>query len=208
MSTSSQHRSGPVRSDVARAAILRATAELFEQKGYDNLTIEGIAARASVGKQTVYRWWPSKGALISECLFEGLIIPEAVTPPDTGDLKADLLSWINGIFRLLEQPRGEELLRSLIAAAAEHPDVGRRLRDALTDHEALAGRFRNAVASGQLSEDAPLQELIEGLIGTIILRALSRDPMDPAAVQRLLDIVLPDTPAQNRRRARPTNLAD
>ena len=113
MSTSSQHRSGPVRSDVARAAILRATAELFEQKGYDNLTIEGIAARASVGKQTVYRWWPSKGALISECLFEGLIIPEAVTPPDTGDLPERLPDVLEAIYAVFgtawDRPEGSAL---------------------------------------------------------------------------------------------------
>jgi len=61
-------RSGPVRSEAARQAILEATARLLVERGYDHLTMEGIAATAGVGKQTVYRWWPSKGAVIAECL--------------------------------------------------------------------------------------------------------------------------------------------
>lgn len=179
-----------MRSDAARLAVLTATAALFEERGYDQLTIEGIAARAQVGKQTVYRWWPSKGAIIAECLLEGLVLPETFTPPDTGDLRADFMTWVERIFRVLEQQRGQDLLRSLIAAAAEHPDVGRRLRDALAAEASFVRRLRSAADADQVSPDVPLLELGEALAGTIVLRALSREPIEPATAGRLFDAVL------------------
>ena len=52
------------RSGRAHAAILEATRELIVEVGYDGMSIEGIAGRAGVGKQTIYRWWPSKAALV------------------------------------------------------------------------------------------------------------------------------------------------
>ena len=185
-----QHRTGPVRSDAARLAVLDATAELFEEVGYDRLTIEGMAARAQVAKQTVYRWWPSKGAVVADCLFEGLILRRALTPLDTGDLIADFRTWIGSIFELLEQPRGEDLLRSLIAAAAEHPEVGRRFREALSAESAFTDRLRNAVKAGQLPAETPLRDLNEAIVGIVVIRALSRDPIDPAAAERLLEAMV------------------
>ena len=58
-------RSGPVRNENTHQAILEATAMLFAREGYDRLTIEGIAHEAHVGKQTIYRWWSSKGDLVA-----------------------------------------------------------------------------------------------------------------------------------------------
>ena len=52
----------------------------FAERGYDHLTMEGIAATAGVGKQTVYRWWPSKGAVIAECLLEGKLLTQPLAP--------------------------------------------------------------------------------------------------------------------------------
>lgn len=184
------HRSGPVRSEAARRAILDATAELFEEHGYERLTIEGIAARAHTGKRTIYRWWPSKGALIADCLLEGLILPDVIAPSDTGDLRADLTSWLTSVLRLVREPDGESLLRSLIAAAVEHVDVGRRLRASLGGDSALITRLRSAAAHGGLAPDAPFTEISEALVGAILLRALSREPIEPDAAERLLDAVL------------------
>ncbi len=122
-----EHRSGPVRSTAAREAILDATARLFHNQGYDRLTIEGIAKEAKVGKQTIYRWWPSRGALIGECLAEGRLIPVDFVVPDTGDLSADVETWLRSVLSILEKPQGGVLLRSLVAAATEDASVGAHL---------------------------------------------------------------------------------
>src|SRR5690606_9126745 len=120
-------RRGATRSQAARAAILAATSSLIERLGYDRVTIEGIASAAGVGKQTIYRWWPSKSAVVAECLLEGALLPETYAPPDTGDIGADLTEWLQRVFDFIAAPGHEAMLRSLIAAAVDNPEVGEHL---------------------------------------------------------------------------------
>ncbi|TQL74704.1 TetR family transcriptional regulator [Stackebrandtia endophytica] len=190
MNVMTGRRRGAVRSEAARRAILSATARLFAQAGYDNLAMERIAAEAGVGKQTIYRWWPSKGELVAECLLEGMLLPQRFALTDTGDLRADLVDWIQRLFDILSEPGGEGLLRSLIAAATENADVGRRLRDSLGGTSSIAVRLASAVASSQLRADAPLQEVGEALIGAVLVRALGRVPVAEGDAARLVDAVL------------------
>jgi len=186
----SDHRQGPVRSEAARLAVLDATSRLFAVKGYDHFTMEGVAAEAGVSKQTIYRWWSSKGALIAESLLEGRLFPDQFIPTDTGDIRRDLGSWLHQVFTLAEEPQGEFLVRSLIAAAAENAEVGRRLNEQLGATDSLTERLQKAVDAGQLRADAPLAEVGEALVGAVIMRALSRTPTDPEAIDRLISVVL------------------
>ena len=186
----SEHRQGPVRSEAARVAILDATARLFQDRGYENLTMEGIAAEAGVGKQTIYRWWPSRAALVADCLFEGRLFAERFSFPNTGDLRTDLVDWLDKIFEVFEQPAGELLWRSLIAAATENEAVGRRLHESLGIASSLVPRLRAAVDANDLRANAPVEEIGEALVGALILRALSRLPVQPGSAERLVDAVL------------------
>jgi AcrR family transcriptional regulator len=181
------HRSGPVRSTAARNAILEATARLFSQQGYDNLTMEGIAKEAGVGKQTIYRWWPSRGALIADCMIEGRLIPLENDIPDTGDLRHDLNVWLESINAIVADPRGASLLRSLVAAAAEDGAVGDRLAETLGIDQTLSLRFASAMRIGQLAEDAPIDQLGVAILGAIIVPILARRPIDPDEIRRLVD---------------------
>lgn len=185
-----ERRSGPVRSEAARLAILQATARQFAARGYDSLTMEGIAADAGVGKQTIYRWWRSKGEVVAECLLEGLLLPDRLTPPDTGDLRRDLVAWIDEIQQLRRPPEGESMVRSLIGAAAVNPEVGARLRDSLGGSASLEGRFESAIRAGQLRSDAPLDSLAEALVGAILLHALGRADGDSGYGARLVGAIL------------------
>lgn len=184
-------RSGPVRSEAARRSILAAAAEIFAERGYDHLTIEGIAARAGVGKQTIYRWWASKSDIVAECLLERSLLPDELTLPDTGDLRRDLTAWLRSIAAIMDGGQGEALMRSLIAAATENAEIGRRLRDSLGDADSLAGRLATAAGTEpHLTPATPFAELSEALVGAIVLRVLSRSPLDDAAIDRLLTAVL------------------
>jgi AcrR family transcriptional regulator len=171
-----EHRAGPVRSAAAREAILDATARLFHSGGYENLTIEGVAREAGVGKQTIYRWWPSRGALIAECLTDGRLFPLEFDVPDTGDVMADVEGWLERVLAVLEAPNGGALLRSLVAAAAEDAAVGDHLGASLGVDRFLSERFAVAVRDGQLPPDAPVEQLGQAILGAIIVASLGRTP--------------------------------
>jgi AcrR family transcriptional regulator len=187
-------RSGPVRSEAARRSILTAAAEIFAERGYDHLTVEGIASRAGVGKQTIYRWWSSKSDIVAECLLERSLLPDQLTLPDTGDLRLDLTTWLRRIAEVMDGGQGEALMRSLIAAATENVEIGRRLRDSLADADSLAARLAAATGTEpNLTPATPFAELSEALVGAIVLRVLSRSPLDNAAIDRLLTSILGPT---------------
>lgn len=184
-------RSGPVRSEAVRRSVLEAAAAIFQERGYDHLTIEGIASRAGVGKQTIYRWWSSKSDIVAECLLEGSLLPDQLSLADTGDIRRDLTEWLRSIATIVDSESGQPLVRSLIAAATENVDIGRRLRDSLADADSLADRLRGAMGSEpNLTPETPFVELSEALVGAIVLRVLSRSPMDDASIDRLLVAVL------------------
>src|SRR3954451_4883221 len=88
---------GRPRSETARAAILQAAAAELQERGFAATTVDAIAARAGVGKQTVYRWWPSKPDVVLEAILE--LAAERVAVPDEGSLHADLLSFLSATFR-------------------------------------------------------------------------------------------------------------
>ncbi|MDR2377916.1 MAG: TetR/AcrR family transcriptional regulator [Bifidobacteriaceae bacterium] len=187
----SRRRGGSARSQASRLAILAATARLFAVNGYDRLTIEGIAAEARVGKQTIYRWWGSKSALVAECLLEGSLMPAAFVPADTGDLAVDLREWLVELFAFVDEAANASMTRSLFAAAAENEDIGRILGESLGAGSALIRRLRRGVEAGQLGVDAPLPELAKALVGYVIVHALERAGTPPDLPERLVAALLP-----------------
>lgn len=137
------------RSESSRRAILTATAELCSEDGYGRLTIEAIATRAGVSKKTIYRWWPSKGAVVLELLDEAASV--AVDPPDTGDLATDLRALLTEVIGLLTPPHNSPAI-GLIAEALHDPDLARDLRERLIQPRiaTFKERLRRAQETGQL----------------------------------------------------------
>lgn len=183
-------RRGAARSEASRAAILAATAHMFAERGFAGLTIEGVAAEAGVGKQTIYRWWGSKGALVAECLISDMLMPHRLNVPDVADVMSDFTSWIESIFLMLMEGEGRALLTSLIAAATTNEDVGSRLKDSLGGADALVPRLERAVAVGELRPEAPCVELSEALVGTVLLKALAPQTLVAGDARRVVDAVL------------------
>jgi len=110
------------RSDTSRRAILDAAFALVGDVGYAKLTMEGIAARAGVGKQTIYRWWPSKGAVLFDAFLALSEDAEGVPAlPDTGDLEADLKLVLRATVAELNDPRYDVPMRAMAAAIASDP---------------------------------------------------------------------------------------
>ncbi|MCT9821248.1 TetR/AcrR family transcriptional regulator [Microbacterium sp. W1N] len=180
---------GAVRSEAARMAILAATASQLAERGWDQLTIEGIAAAAGVGKPTIYRWWPSKSALVAEALLEGLLTPFEPEPVDTGDLRHDLIAWLEPVLALA--PEETALTRYMIAAAAEDAVIGRRLDAALPGQRMLTEWLVRARERGALPPHTDIDAAVDALVGVVVIRVLRRTPPAPGATASLVDTVLP-----------------
>ena len=190
-----KRRSGPVRNERTYPEILEATAQLFALGGYDKLTIEGIAQEARVGKQTIYRWWKSKGDLVAECLIAGMLLPDRLALPNTGDIRGDLHRWLTEIFRIISEPNTEGMLRSLISGAAENPQIGARIRESLIGTESITGRLKAGIGQGQnLYEGAPFDHIAEAFVGAVVLRVLSRTPPSPEDATALINAIIGPAP--------------
>ena len=188
--TLTDRRGGAPRSEAARLAILRATARLFLEKGFAQLSIEGIAAEAAVGKQTIYRWWPTKSDLVAEALIEGMLMPEQVVPRFDGTLRDDLARWMRTVLAFVDDPEHDEMLKSLVAAGTINPAIGERVRDNLGADADLVRRLEQGVSDGELPAEAPIASIVELLIGAIVLRIVARSDADDGEAERLVDIVL------------------
>ena len=188
--TVTDRRGGAPRSEAARLAILRATARLFLEKGFGQLSIEGIAAEAAVGKQTIYRWWPTKSDLVAEALIEGMLMPEQVVPRFDGTLRDDLARWMRTVLAFVDDPEHDEMLKSLVAAGTINPAIGERVRDNLGADADLVRRLEQGVSDGELPAEAPIASIVELLIGAIVLRIVARSDADDGEAERLVDIVL------------------
>ena len=135
------------RSEKSRTAIVTATRELLLERGFDGLTIEAVAARAGVGKQTIYRWWPSRPALVADVMLEDA--DKILASVDhTDDLAADLVGWVRKLAATLTSARGSAMLRILTVAGMEHED---------TEGEA-AGRIQQAAARQRPHADCSPRE--------------------------------------------------
>lgn len=165
------------RSDASRRAILRAAFDLVGEVGYAKLSIEGIAARAGVGKQTIYRWWPSKGAVLFDAflmLSEGSGGSPAL--PDTGDLEADLVAVLRATVDELNDPRYDEPMRALNTEIAHDPELARTYLQRLERpmRELKKDRLRSAQRAGELPADLDLDVAVDLIWGPLLNRWMLR----------------------------------
>ena len=195
------------RSKPTRQAILTAALDLAAEVGYRGLSIEGIAARAGAGKQTIYRWWPSKGAVLFDALLalaegdgEGDGSPEL---PDTGDLAADLKLVLAATVDELNNPRYSEPMRALTVEILENAELAATYRERLEHpvREMKKRRLRAAVAAGQLAEDTDLDLAVDLIWGPVQNRWLFREgPLTTAFTDALVDTALGGLAQASRRR--------
>ncbi|WP_033256520.1 TetR/AcrR family transcriptional regulator [Kitasatospora phosalacinea] len=176
--TSTPVRPGRRRSEESRRAILAAAYELLGEAGYARLTVEGIAARASTGKQTVYRWWPGKADVLLEALTAHA--RRRIPLPDTGDHAADLHAFLAATFAAATPPTGDAL-RALMAEAQIDPAFGERFRDTLLNprREALGTLLARAHAADALAPQLTPATAVDLAFGLLWYRLLAtREPLD------------------------------
>ncbi|MFI6324773.1 TetR/AcrR family transcriptional regulator [Nonomuraea sp. NPDC050556] len=154
------------RSERSRVAILRAALELCREQGFGGVTIEKIAARAGVGKPTIYRWWPSKHAVILDAFMEH--IAAELTFPETGDHLEDLRGWLHSIAGVLADPAVGPLIAGVVGAAQYDPALAKEFHERVyvPTRETTVARVRRIQDEGRMPDLSPdtLADLVTGPI--------------------------------------------
>lgn len=178
------------RSEESRLAILTAAYELTVEAGYQDLTVEGIAARAGSGKQTVYRWWSTKADVLLEALAVKADLK--VTTADQGSFAADLGAFLRDSAVLLAQPGVVAVLRSLMSEAQRDPEFRRRFQREflLRRRGAIEVLVSRAAARGDQPGHLDADLCADLVFGLIWYRVLATDATltehDIAAVRQVL----------------------
>ncbi|MFF8912744.1 TetR/AcrR family transcriptional regulator [Streptomyces sp. NPDC015032] len=188
------------RSERSRRAIHDAALGLVGEVGYARTTIEAIAARAGVGKQTIYRWWPSKAAVLLDAFIAlGARVAEQGGSgagqgiPDTGDLAADLKAVLRATVDELTDPAFEAPTRALTAEGIVDPRLGAEFVQKLLDPSLrlYAARLRAAQEAGQVRADVDPRIALELLVGPLTHRWLLRTlPLTHAYADTIVDYTL------------------
>ncbi|MFG3706354.1 TetR/AcrR family transcriptional regulator [Micromonospora sp. NPDC047670] len=173
--------------------IFNTTLTLLAEKGYEGLTIEGVAGRAGVNKTTIYRWWPSKAALLAEALVEASMLDQPT--PDTGSLRGDLEALTDNIVALLTAPPAADVAVAALAAAAHRPELAASAQRFFVDRFAREQPiFERAVARGELAKEADPMTIMDMIAGAVWLRAVfRRQRVDREFVHRVVATALHGT---------------
>jgi AcrR family transcriptional regulator len=176
---------GRRRNDAAQEAILDAAFRLLSDPAAESLTIDAIAAEAGVGRQTIYRWWPSKGAVVADALARHaqVVVPER----DTGSFAGDLAAFLADSFAGLENEGWASRLRQIVAEAQHDENVERMLADFTAARRAtLHALLERGRAEGELAAGADLDMLVDMVYGVLYYRLLiGHAPLDERAAQSL-----------------------
>jgi AcrR family transcriptional regulator len=192
---------GRPRSEEARQSILHSTLKLLGEKGFSELTIEAVAARANVGKATVYRWWPDKGALIADAFASSAT--RKLHFPDTGSVRSDMNQQMRQLIKVFRSRRGRIVSAMLGAGQSDHNLIAAfRERFMKPRRQEAYATLRRGISRGQLKKNVDMDLLLDSLYGPIYMRFLLRhDKLTPEFVDGLCELTL----GENRSHAKPRN---
>ncbi|HEY6492353.1 MAG TPA: TetR/AcrR family transcriptional regulator [Trebonia sp.] len=176
---------GRRRNDAARDAILDAAFRLISDPGTEAVTIDAIAAEAGVGRQTIYRWWPSKGAVVADALVRHA---QAVVPErETGSFAGDLAVYFTDTFAGLRNEAYADRLRQIVAEAQHDEHVARVLADfTAVRRAALRALLERGRAADELPAEADIEMLVDMAYGVLYYRLLiGHAPLDETAARSL-----------------------
>jgi AcrR family transcriptional regulator len=183
---------GRPRSEEARAAILRAAIELLQSKGFSAMSVDAIAARAGVGKATIYRWWPNKAAVVMDAFLADTA--PGMPFPDTGSTREDLRRQMRSVIRLFNTPTVGGPFVALLGESQHDPALAAALRERFVASRRAAAKdvLRRGVERGELRPDLDLEVVMDSLYGALYYRLLvSGQRLTPRYADVLLDQIYP-----------------
>jgi AcrR family transcriptional regulator len=180
-----QGRAPHRRDDNARLAVLHAADDLLVERGFAGVTIERIAARAGVAKQTIYRWWPSKVDILLDTLIEDA--GRQLTIADDGPVVETVRRYLRSLVRFLRDPAGKVLL-ALIGEAQHDPQMAHLFHARYLEPQRRRERamLMGGVSSGELAPELDVDATLDTLCGPIVYRALTGARIPRAFIDRLI----------------------
>jgi AcrR family transcriptional regulator len=181
---------GRPRSAKAHRAILDAVLALLAEEGFGRLSVEGVAARAGVGKATVYRRWPSKVPLVIEAL--DTVASERLSAPDTGSVRGDLTEFLTQLVRAMDGPDGR-LVAPLLEGMSRSPKLAEAFRRDLIAprRDVVIEIIRRGIARGELRPDLHFDVALDAPVAIVFHRLLlTGQAVDEGLVSRIVDQVL------------------
>jgi AcrR family transcriptional regulator len=181
---------GRPRQASAGKAIVDATLELLAERGFQAATIEAIADRAGVGRNTIYRRWASKEELIVDALQELVVDLDF---QEDGHVYALLLDWIRDFIRVFGDPLYGRILPVVLGELQQNPDFARIYSEQIVQprYDALLEFLRAAVERGELHPDADPEQIVDLLAAPPFVRALpvGLPPVSERYAEELLETI-------------------
>jgi AcrR family transcriptional regulator len=181
---------GRPRSSAADEAILEAAVDVFAEVGLEALTMERVAARAGVGKNTVYRRYPSKVELVVSAVR--CYTDAGKAPPDTGTTAGDLQALVDDLAAIVTNSPMGRMLPILVAVRTRVPELDAAYSDIVAHKRARsAAVVRRAIARGDLRADVDVELVVDGIVSPVFYRFLvTHAPLDDAFRVAVADAVL------------------
>jgi AcrR family transcriptional regulator len=189
-SRSAKGRAPQRRNEDARLAVLAAADELLIERGFGGVTVEGIAARAGVAKQTIYRWWPSKVDILLDTLVEEA--DRRLKIPEDGPVIDGVRAYLRALARFLTKEDAGKVLLALLGEAQHDAGTATLFHERYLDPRRARERalLKRGISAGELPAGLNPDATLDALIGPVVYRALTGAKVSRAFVDRLVDRVL------------------
>lgn len=181
---------GAQRNPASAEAILAAAEAVLLENGLSGFSIEAVARRARAGKPTIYRWWPSKAALLLDVYHQHKRTHFACT--DKGNLRDDLIAYLDNLFTIWRNPATGALFRSVVAEAQADADTAAALSAYMADRRCQSSEIlKRAQARGEAHTDVD-PELVTELLASFAWGRLLTDRLEvnDSDIAAAVDIVL------------------
>jgi AcrR family transcriptional regulator len=167
-------RPGRPRSEQAEQAIIEATLDLFAEQGFEGVCVEAVAARAGVGKATIYRRWPNKEELLLAA-FGSLKSP--FPEPKGVSVRDDLLAMVEVMCADKADPRKSRRYALLLGEGEKYPRLMTRYKETVVEprRDAMRAVIRRGVQTGELRPDTDVEIAMLTLTGAIMAQEKTPD---------------------------------
>ena len=181
--------SGRIRSDKAHQAVLATASAVLQDGGYRMFTIERIAKLSGVSKPTIYRWWPTKAALLIE-VFDSATT-EAVTIEDVGSMHTQLLEWFRSVWSVWQTPANGEAFRSILSEIQTDQVAMDWFKNSFLPHRRaiLLEILQRGADRGELQAGLNFDTIVDYMWGHNWYHLLVRSTPDQMAFEQLIRTV-------------------